>query len=125
MFEDDSGLLRFLGNLKIVYAQIEEKYPDAKRIIIICDNARYYRSKLVKEYVKNSRIELRFLPPYSPNLNLIERLWRFMNKKVRDNKYYELFVDFKKSILGFFTNLPFYHDALSCLLVKKFHIIKS
>ncbi len=74
---------------------LEKQYPHAKRIIAICDNASYYRSKLVTEYLKNSRIEIKFLPPYSPNLNLIERLWRFMNTKIRNNQYYEKFVEFK------------------------------
>ena len=45
-------------------------------LFVIADNARYYRSKLVAEYIeKNTRIKLIFLPPYSPNLNLIERFW--------------------------------------------------
>lgn len=107
-----------------LFQKLEERYPNAKRIVIICDNARYYRSKFVREYIDNSRIELKFLPPYSPNLNLIERLWRFMNKKVRDNKYYEKFSDFKRSVLEFFGNLSSHKKALSSLLVKKFHIIK-
>lgn len=106
-----------------LFQQLEEGYPDAERIVIICDNARYYKSTLVKDYLKYSKIELRFLPPYSPNLNLIERLWRFMNKKIRDNIYYEKFCDFKKSVLGFFENISLYKEKLKELLVKKFHII--
>ena len=61
----------------------------AKRISIICDNARYYRSKAVAEYSKTSRIKLVFLPPYSPNLNLIERFWKFFKRQVLYNTYYE------------------------------------
>ena len=107
-----------------LFKQVEEKYSRSKRIVIVCDNALYYRSKLVQEYLKSSRIELRFLPPYAPNLNLIERLWRFMNKQVRYNKYYDKFLDFKKGILDFFDNIGLYHEKLKSLLVKKFHIIK-
>jgi len=55
-----------------LFEQIERANPLAKRITIICDNARYYRSKAVAEYLENSRINLLFSPPYSPNLNLIE-----------------------------------------------------
>ena len=103
---------------------LEKRYPNAKRIIVICDNARYYKSRMVMDYLKESRIEIKFLPPYSPNLNLIERLWRFMNKKVRDNKYYEKFQEFKNEILDFFKNIFRYAEELSRILTKKFHIIR-
>lgn len=107
-----------------LFKKLELRYPQAKRIVVISDNARYYRSKLVSEYVTSSPIELVFLPPYAPNLNLIERLWGFMNKKVRNNKYYPKFDDFKLAINTFFQKIPKYKDALSQLLVKKFHIIR-
>jgi transposase len=51
--------------------KIEKHYDQAPKITVICDNARYYKSKLVQEYLKTSKIDLKFLPPYSPNLNLI------------------------------------------------------
>jgi len=54
--------------------QLEERHLAAAWIDVICDNARYHRAKAVKEYLKTSRIELVFLPPYMPDLNLIERL---------------------------------------------------
>ncbi|MGH8558266.1 MAG: transposase [Methylococcales bacterium] len=47
--------------------EIEAYYPSAGRIYIICDNASYYRSKEVREYIETARIELVFLPPYAPN----------------------------------------------------------
>jgi len=53
--------------------QIEQQHSDAHRIYVICDNACYYRSQIVTEYLSDSKIELIFLPPYAPNLNLIER----------------------------------------------------
>ena len=105
-----------------LFRKLEEKYPNANRIVVICDNARYYRSKIVKEYVEKSRIELKFLPPYAPNLNLIERLWRFMNKKIRNNKYYEKFQEFKSAVYGFFENISDYQSELTRLLTKKFSI---
>jgi transposase len=108
-----------------LFQKLEERYPHAKRIIAICDNASYYRSKLVSEYLKNSKIEIKFLPPYSPNLNLIERLWQFMNRKVRNNQYYEKFVEFKKATLSFFENISNYREELKSLLSKKFHIVNS
>ncbi|MDR4503210.1 MAG: IS630 family transposase [Candidatus Scalindua sp.] len=68
--------------------KIESKHPDAESIYTICDNARYYRSKKVKEYLEISKVKIVFLPPYSPNLNLIERLWKYFRKKVLNNKYH-------------------------------------
>ena len=46
------------------------------------DNASYYHSKEVKAFVKTSKVELVYLPAYSPNLNLIEHLWKFLHKEV-------------------------------------------
>ena len=104
----------------LLFQQIERKYPQANRITIICDNARYYRSKIITEYIKKSKITLKFLPPYSPNLNLIERLWLLMNKKARNNKYYEKFKDFQRAIHDFFEKLPSYRLELQRLFRKKF-----
>ena len=66
----------------VLLEQIADAYPAAKKITVILDNARYYRSKVVAEYLRHSRIELVFLPPYSPNLNLIELFWKFLKKQV-------------------------------------------
>jgi transposase len=105
-----------------LFRKLEEKYSNANCIVVICDNARYYRSKIVKEYVKNSRIELKFLPPYAPNLNLIERLWRFMNKKIRNNKYYETFQEFRSTVCNFFETISDYQTELARLLTKNFAV---
>jgi hypothetical protein len=64
------------------------------------------RYKAVKEYLATAKIDLHFLPPYSPNLNPIERLWKWMKERVVYNTYYEHFEDFKEAILGFFEVLP-------------------
>jgi hypothetical protein len=57
--------------------QLEEVNLAAIWIYVVCDNARYYRSKAVKAYLKTSRIKLVSLPAYAPNLNLIQRFWKF------------------------------------------------
>jgi len=75
----------------LLLKKIEKKHNQAKVIYIICDNAGYYRSKMVREHLEGSKIELVFLPPYSPNLNLIERYWKFFKKKVLYNQYYPTF----------------------------------
>ncbi len=103
--------------------KLERKHPEAKVIYVIPDNARYYRSQAVQDYLKGSRIRLEFLPPYSPNLNLIERLWRYFRKRVLHNKYYETFAEFEKACLLFFKKLRSYRPELITLLTEKFHII--
>ena len=69
-----------------------------RRITIVLDNARYQHCKLVEGLAAELGITLRFLPSYSPNLNLIERLWKFVKKKCLYNIYYETFDDFKAGI---------------------------
>ena len=80
---------------------LEESYPTALKVHVFCDNARYYKNKDVTAYLATSKIHMHFLPPYSPNLNPIERLWKFMNEHVLYNRYYEKFSDFKKEVIGF------------------------
>ena len=57
-----------------LYKAALEKHPEAESIYIITDNARYYLSKKLREWVGGTKIKQIFLSPYSPNLNLIERL---------------------------------------------------
>jgi transposase len=91
-------------------------------LYVIADNARYYKSLLVENYLKkNSRIRLIFLPPYSPNLNLIERLWRFYKKNVLYDKYYETFNEFKQKTISFFENIKIYKQELRTLLKDNFY----
>jgi len=103
--------------------QIETKHPDCPYIPIICDNASYYRSKAVQEYLETSRVELIFLPPYSPNLNLIERLWRFMKREILYGTYYPTFKEFKMACEKFFRELGTYESRLRSLLTENFQIL--
>lgn len=70
-----------------------------KRIVLVLDNARYNRSRKVQEASIDYGIQLEFLPPYSPNLNLIERVWKLMKKKTLNGIYYATFPEFKNAIL--------------------------
>jgi transposase len=106
-----------------LFDQLQEANPSAPRIIVICDNARYYKSKAVAEYLKTSRIQLEPLPAYSPNLNLIERFWKFFKRQVLYNKYYERFADFRDACKEFFANLNLYEPRLRTLLTENFQII--
>lgn len=87
------------------FRKIEEAYPTKTKIYLFCDNAKYYQNRAVKEYLKSSAIDLKHLPPYSPNLNPIERLWKWMKERILYNTYYENFADFKSAVLGFFALL--------------------
>jgi transposase len=106
-----------------LFEQIEKANPQARRIVVICDNARYYRSRAVQEYLKTSRIHLEFLPAYSPNLNLIERFWKFFKRQVLYNRYYETFEKYKDACRQFFARLDAYVPQLRTLLTENFEII--
>lgn len=108
-----------------MFKQLEEANPSAARIIVICDNARYYKSKAVAQYLKTSRIQLEPLPPYSPNLNLIERFWKFFKKQVLYNRYYPRFDDFRAACKAFFAELDCYTAQLRSLLTENFQIIRD
>jgi transposase len=102
---------------------VKERYKDAECIYIIADNARYNRSKRLQEYLKDSRIKMVYLPSYSPNLNLIERLWKFMRKKVINTIYYPEFKLFKEAILNFFNTIGQYKDELKQFIGTKLHLL--
>lgn len=87
------------------FQKIEEAYPSKQKIHVFCDNAPYYLNKVVKAYLETSKICLHFLPPYSPNLNPIERLWKWIKERMIYNTYYEHFEDFRGAVFGFFAVL--------------------
>lgn len=101
---------------------IEQAYPLSKKLYVILDNAKYHYSKLVKEFLKNSRITMVFLPSYSPNLNLIERLWKFFKKKVLYNRYHENISAFRKACIEFFRNIDKHRDEIARLMSGEFEI---
>jgi transposase len=96
------------------------------KLYIILDNARYYHSQIVHEFLsKNKRIQFIYLPPYSPNLNIIERLWKFMKKKTTYDKYYEKFSVFRKKVLEFFENIKNYREELESLMTENFQLFPT
>jgi len=78
--------------------EIRAMVGDTIPITLVLDNARYQRCTLVAELAVKLNIELLFLPSYSPNLNLIERLWKWVKKDCLNCKYYESFDKFKDAI---------------------------
>lgn len=102
------------------FKKIEEAYPKFKSITIILDNAASHKAKIVKKYLENSKIKLVYLPPYSPNLNPIERLWRLLRDEVLSNTFYENYSDFKKNCKKFFKNILYEKDKLINLITDNF-----
>jgi transposase len=92
-------------------------------IYLIVDNAKYNHSRELKEFLKfYPEVHMVYLPPYSPNLNIIERLWRFFHSKHHD-KYFEKFTDFEKAVLTFFKNINQYNKELKTLLTDSFQTL--
>ncbi len=105
--------------------------PTAERVVVICDNARYYRyyrCHLVADWLAAPpRLEQWFLPPYAPNLNLMERRWGCLHQQVLAGRYYAAFADFRAAVLGFFDPASLARQAaeLRSLLAPNFHLIQS
>ena len=66
-----------------------------------------------------------FLPPYSPNLNLIERLWKFLRQKIINTAFYRTKGPFKTAVLDFFDRLPEFGPELASRMRLKFHVLDS
>lgn len=85
-----------------------------------------YRDKLVEAAAIELNITLLFLPSYSPNLNIIERLWKFTKKKILYAKYYETPLKFHTAINGFFQTVNQKYDAdLKKLMTLKFQYFQN
>jgi transposase len=95
-------------------------------ITLVLDNARYQKCKLVFYFAKLLDIELLYLPAYSPNLNIIERLWKFVKKKCLYSKYYSDFNTFKNSISECLRKTHTEHKKeLSSLLTLNFQTFRK
>lgn len=70
---------------------------DGKKVHLVLDNARYQKCRIVQELASQLDIQLEYIPPYSPNLNLIERVWKFVKGEI-SSKYYDDFDSFKQKI---------------------------
>lgn len=108
--------------------QLRIYYYDMKPIYIVLDNARYQHCQLVRYIAWQFNIHLLFLPSYSPNLNIIERLWKFVKKKCLYAKYYQTFEEFKTAILQTLNkanNELSYRNELNSLLTLKFQLFQN
>ena len=93
-------------------------------VTLVLDNARYQRNALVQGLAKDLGIALLFLPSYSPNLNLIERLWPFMKRKAAYGRYHPTFAHFRAAIEDVLAGISTTHaDKLATLLTLNFQVV--
>jgi len=106
-------------------AKIRRRHPEIP-LTLVLDNARYQKCRMVAERAADLEMELLFLPAYSPNLNLIERLWKLVKKECLTNKYHQSFTEFTRAIDSTIkkVNTTFRKETES-LFRLKFQIIKE
>jgi transposase len=101
------------------------KHPETEKFILYLDNARYYSKPVVKEWLSRHRqFHLVSLPAYSPNLNLIERLWKFLRKKAL-NRWHETFEAMQDAVGEVLDHLDRYRSEWDSLMTEEFHILKD
>jgi transposase len=95
-------------------------------ITLVLDNARYQKCAVVQTLAVSLGIELLYLPSYSPNLNLIERLWRFVRIESLNSTYYEKFDDFSTAIDGCLDSLSTVHKGeMETLMTHRFQLFED
>ncbi len=110
---DAMAVCDLLGKLSARYAGLP--------VTLVLDNARYQKCEVVRSLAARLGIELLYLPSYSPNLNLIERLWKFVKKEVLLCRYYEDFARFQDAIVGCLEGVQGKHKAaIASLLTLNF-----
>ena len=104
---------------------IRAKHSVERNLYLVLDNAPYNRSYLVRDLAKVLKIKILYLPPYSPNLNPIERFWKFVKKKAMANTYFPDLETFQKELMLFLRGVRQHKSELSTLITDNFHLIKT
>lgn len=118
-FVNSETIVQFLG-------QLREKYPLNHKLHLILDGAGYHIANVVKNTAESLNIELHYLPPYSPNLNPIERLWKVMNEHARNSVYFKTKREFRAALDKFFKEtLPDIGSTLTSRINDNFQMLKS
>ena len=101
---------------------LKERHPETEEFILYLDNAKYYDAPVVREWLgRHPRFQLKFLPPYSPNLNLIERLWKLLRKEAFCRGY-DSFEQMQRGVSAVLDHLGRYHPQLDSLMTEDFHV---
>lgn len=112
-------------SMKVFAEQICKAYPNASTIHWILDNARYHKSEEFLAFIATTKIKIHYLPPYSPNLNPIERLWKIMHENTTYNRYYEKFSEFTEGIMKFFINIGQFKCVLKNRITDNFQRLQQ
>jgi transposase len=104
---------------------LRSMHPEVERFILYVDGARYYDSPVVKGWLKrHPEFLLSQIPAYSPNVNLIERLWKFMRAQALC-RWHKTFDDMQAAVSGVLDHLEDYREELRALMTETFHIIEK
>lgn len=116
-FAEKGNSSTFKKHLKKVIKSL----PDEK-LIIVLDNVKYHHAKKLKPFLEQNRerLELMFLPPYSPDLNPIERVWWFMRKKITHNRYLHTLKERKAKFWMMFSHYLYPNDDLRNICVLNY-----
>jgi transposase len=110
---------QFVNLLRLLRAA----HPETARFVLYLDRARYYGSPVVKDWLRrHPEFELEPLPTYSPNLNLIERLWRFLRKRAL-SRWHRTFEAMQAAVSEVLDHLLDYRQELDTLMTEHFHIV--
>lgn len=106
--------------------KLRAEHSSYKKIHVILDQAGYNKAHDLFREAKKLNIKLHHLPAYSPNLNPIERLWKFMNEKVRNNRFFKSAKDFREAINDFLKNdVKIYRDELISRITDEFQVLEN
>ena len=104
---------------------LRERHPETKRFILYLDNAKYYGKPVVAAWLRrHPEFHLEPVPPYSPNLNLIERLWKFLRQRALC-RWHKTFEAMQEAVSAVLDHLNRYRDELATLMVEPFHLIEK
>jgi transposase len=104
-----------------------ERHPTTQHFRIYLDNARYQHALVLREWIAQTQqqrgvfFDLKHLPPYSPNLNLIERLWKFLRKQALQ-KWHPTFEDMQKAVGDVLDHLEQYQEQIKTLMTERFRL---
>lgn len=119
--EDNCDAKRVLEYFDVIL----KSYRRAPAIVLFLDNATYFKAETVTTWLKDHpKLKLVFLPPYAPNLNLIERFWRFVKEHLVRNTYYRKYKTFRAKVFQFLNHVDEHTKELETLMVEKFEIVK-
>jgi transposase len=110
---------QFVNLLRLLRAS----HPEVQKFVLYVDGARYYGKPVVQEWLKrHPEFHLEPLPTYSPNLNLIERLWKFLKRKAL-SRWHKTFAAMQEAVSEVLDHLENYRQELTSLMAEHFHII--